>query len=107
MPKKRRKFSDEYKAEVVALVQSGQGISEAARNLGLAESAVHRWVAQAKGLVPPAIVVTPGSNAVLNAPGLSSDERDELVRLRRENARLQMEREILKKAAAFFANDPQ
>lgn len=97
MAKKRRKFTDEYKAEVVALVESGQAVAEVARNLGLTESAVGRWVQRARE--PKAAAVPAPSGP------LSLNEREELARLRKENSRLKMEREILKKAAAFFANE--
>ena len=97
MARKRRTFTEEYKAEVVALVQSGRSVAGVARDLGLTESAVTRWVEKAKaGNLPP---------AVLPSNALSTSEREELARLRKENQRLKMEREILKKAAAFFANE--
>lgn len=97
MSKKRRKFTDEFKAEVVALVESGRSVTGVARDLGLTESAVGRWVQQARASNAPI--------APLPAGTLSAVEREELARLRKENARLKMEREILKKAAAFFANE--
>ncbi len=95
MATKRRKFSPEYKAEVVKLVQeSGKSIGQICRELELTDSAVRRWVAQAE------IDAGRGPRGAL-----SSDERAELSRLRRENERLRMEREILKKATAFFAKE--
>lgn len=97
MSKKRRKFTDEFKAEVIGLIQSGKSIASTARDLGLSESVVHRWIQQAKVADAP-VIVTP-------AGALSANEREELARLRKENSRLKMEREILKKAAAFFANE--
>ena len=97
MAKKRRKFTDEYKAEVVALVESGQSVAGVARDLGLTESAVTRWVQKARDAKRPPTAASSGP--------LSAGERDELARLRKENARLKMEREILKKAAAFFASE--
>lgn len=93
MSKKRRQFTPEYKAEVVSLVQTGKSIGSVARDLGLTESAVDRWVKQAREAQKKAKVPLDGS------------ERTELELLRKENARLRMEREILKKAAAFFANE--
>ena len=99
MAKKRRKFTDEYKAEVVALVESGQSVAGVARDLGLTESAVTRWVQKSRDAKRPAVAASAGP--------LSSSEREELAKLRKENARLKMEREILKKAAAFFANENQ
>jgi len=91
--RKRREFSDEFKARTVQLIESsGKSLNEICRELDLTPSAVRRWVAQAK--------VDSGERA-----GLSSAEREELARLRRENRVLREEREILKKAAAFFAQE--
>lgn len=89
----RREFSEEFKARTVELIlSSGKSIGEVCRELDLTETAVRRWVKQAR--------VDAGQ-----APGLTSDERAELARLRRENKVLREEREILKKAAAFFATE--
>jgi transposase len=93
MKKKNRQFSPEYKAEVVALVESGRTVADVSRDLGLSSSAVDRWVKAAKKAKSPP-----------DGP-LNTDERVELALLRKENARLKMEREILKKAAAFFASE--
>ena len=93
--RKRRAFSAEYKAEVVELVRtSGKSAGQVARELDLTETAVRKWVAQAE------VDAGRGPEGVL-----SSDEREELRRLRRENTQLRMEREILKKATAFFAKE--
>jgi transposase len=95
MPRKRRVFSTEYKAEVVKLVhESGKSVGLVCRELDLTESAVRKWMAQAE--------VDAGHGP---SGALTSDERDELRRLRRENTRLRMEREVLKKATAFFAKE--
>jgi transposase len=89
----RREFSEEFKARTVELIESsGKSIAEVCRELDLTETAVRRWVKQAR--------IDQGT-----APGLTSDERAELARLRRENKVLREEREILKKAAAFFATE--
>jgi transposase-like protein len=95
--KKRRRFSPEFKADAVKLVQQGgRSIREIARDLGVAYGALARWTKQAE---------TDGGNG---APGeLTTAERTELQQLRRENARLKMDREILKKAAAFFAKESE
>jgi len=91
----RRAFSDEFKAEAVALVQSsGKSIGRIAKDLDLTETALRRWVGQAAG----------GVAAPARAP---EDERTELRRLREENRVLRMERDFLKKAAAFFAKESQ
>jgi transposase-like protein len=89
----RRTFTAEFKAETVALVRSrGKGIGEISRDLGLTETAVRRWVQRAE--------VDAGQR-----PGLTTAEREELTRLRRDVLVLREEREILKKAAAFFAKE--
>ena len=91
--RKRREFTDAYKAEVVALCQKGdRPIAEVARELDLTETAVRRWVAQAE--------VEGGRR-----PGLTSAERAEIAQLRRENRVLREERDILKRAVSFFARD--
>ena len=93
--RKRRKFTDEFKAEAVRLVgESGKSVGQIARDLDLVESALRRWVEQA------------AIEAGHGPPGaLTRVEREELVQLRRENKQLRMEREILKKATAFFAKE--
>ncbi len=92
---KRRAFTPDFKAEVVQLCAVGdRSIGQVAKDLALTETAVREWVRRAEieaGHGPPG--------------ALTTEERDELRRLRRENKRLQMEREILKKAAAFFAKE--
>jgi transposase len=93
--RKRRAFNAEYKAEVVERIRtSGRSIGAISNELGLTETAVRRWVAQAE--------VDAGRGGT--GP-LATSEREELVRLRRENRRLTMEHEILRKAAAFFAKE--
>jgi transposase-like protein len=93
--RKRRHFTPEYKAEVVRLAQtSGKTAGQIARELDLTETAVREWIKQAD--------VDAGK-----APNgaLTTAEREELARLRREVRTLQMEREILRKATAFFAKE--
>ena len=93
----RRKFTAEYKAEVVRLVRDGgKSIGQVARDLDLTESAVRHWVTQSG-------IDTGGGGT---GP-LTTAERAELVALRREARQLRMEREILKKATAFFAKESQ
>jgi transposase len=91
----RRSFTDEFKSEAVRLCKVGdRSVGQVAIDLDLTETALREWVRQAD------------TDAGNGAPGaLTSDERAELTLLRRENKRLQMEREILKKAAAFFAKE--
>jgi len=89
----RRVFAAEYKAEVVELCRSGgRSIGQVCRDLDLTETAVRRWVAQAE--------VDSGRRE-----GLTTDERAELAQLRRENRVLREERDILKRATAFFAKE--
>ncbi len=89
----RRSFSKEFKAEVVELVrQPGNTAASVARDLDLTETAVREWVKQAD--------IDDGRR-----DGLSTSEREELSRLRRENRRLQQDVEILKRATAFFAKE--
>jgi transposase-like protein len=93
--RKRRSFTPEYKAEAVRLVQVGdRSVHEVAKALDLTETALREWVKLA------------AIDAGKGPPGaLTTAERDELTRLRRDVKRLEMEREILKKAAAFFARE--
>ena len=92
---KRRLFSAEYKAEVVRLCgQPGQGPYSVARELGLTPSAVTNWVRQAK--------IDAGDGC---SGALTTAEREELATLRREVRTLRQERDILKRAAAFFAKE--
>ena len=92
--RKRRVFTREYKAEVVELIRSsGRSIGDVARELELTRTAVAEWVKQAE------------VDAGRGTGALTTAEREELVRLRRENRRLVMEHEILRKAAAFFAKE--
>jgi transposase len=88
----RRKFTDEFKAETVKLIrESGRTVGSVARELDLTETAVRNWVKQAE--------------ASGSAETLSPDEQAELRRLRKENQELRMEKEILRKATAFFAKE--
>jgi transposase len=89
----RRSFSKEYKAEVVELVRtSGKTIAAIARDMDLGETAVREWVRQAD--------VDAGRR-----DGLTTADREELAALRKENRVLREERDILKRATAFFARE--
>jgi transposase len=93
--RKRRQFSDEYRAEVVRLCQQpGKTPNGVAVELGLTPSAVAAWVKQA------AVDAGGGGHGAL-----TTSERDELATLRREVRQLRQEREILKRATAFFAKE--
>jgi transposase len=93
--RKRRSFTREFKREAVRLCEVGdRTIGQVAKDLDLGETALREWMKRA--------AVDAGKGPV---GALTTEEREELTRLRRENKRLQMEREILKKAAAFFAKE--
>src|ERR1043165_6126338 len=93
--RKRRAFTAEYKAQIVRLVrEGGKTASEVAREHDLQRTSVYDWVEQAKA-----------DDGVGKPETLTTSEREELQRLRRENRQLQMEREILKRATAFFAKE--
>ena len=95
MGKQRRKFSPEFKLEAVKLVrEGGVTVVQAARDLGIHETSLHRWIKQYD---------TDHGRGPSGA--LTTEEKEELRRLRRENRQLKMEREILKKATAFFAKE--
>ena len=88
----RRSFTDEFKAGAVRLVlDEGKTIPQVARDLDLTESALRTWVERSR------------ADRTQGKTGLTTVEREELARLRKENRELRLEREILKKAAAFFA----
>ncbi len=96
MGKKKTKFTKEFKAEAVKLVtKQGYKQSEAAQNLGIDAKNLSRWIQES-------LSEKPASKSV-NA--LTLTEQEELHQLRKEVKRLRMEREILKKAATFFANE--
>src|SRR2546430_14787311 len=88
----RRQFDDDFKAQAVRLVlDEGKSVGAVARDLDLTETALRTWVTRAR------------ADRTKGRTGLTTAEREELARLRKENRELRTEREILKKAAAFFA----
>jgi transposase len=90
----RRHFTDEFRAGAVRLVlDEGKTIGQVARDLDLTASALRTWVERAR------------ADRTKGKTGLTTQEREELARLRKENRELRMERDILKKAAAFFAKE--
>jgi len=93
--KKRRQYTPEYKAEAIRQVNVGdRSMSQVSRDLGLRNNTLWEWVHQAE--------VDAGKG---EPEELTTAEREELKQLRREVARLREEREILKKATAFFAKE--
>lgn len=91
---KRARYTLEFKLEAVRLVQGGQSIAAVAKVLGIAEQTLHNWIK----------AHTQGELKEQAGKGVSAEQM-EISRLRAENARLKMERDILKKAAAYFAKE--
>ncbi len=96
MSKTRKSYSKQFKVDAVKLItEQGYKISEAARNLGINPNVLRRWKDQFET----------DSNQAFPGKGHMTPEKAELHRLRKENQQLRMEREILKKATAFFAKE--
>jgi len=93
MPKSHPQYPAEFRARMVELVRSGRSPEELARQFEPSSQAIRNWVRQAD------------LDEGRRADGLTTAERDELARLRRENRQLKTEREILSKAAAWFARE--
>ena len=92
----RKKYTQEFKQDAVRLVlEQGYNQSEAARNLGIDRGMLSRWVKESQE----------DEREAFRGNGKRTAEQEELRRLRDENRRLRMEREILKKATAFFARE--
>ena len=92
-PRSRRSFTDEFKRDAVALViDEDRKVIDVARSLGVGEGTLGNWVRQAR--------IDRGERA-----GLTTSERSELAELRKENARLRMERDLLKRATAFWVKE--
>ena len=92
--RERRDFTDEFKAGAVRLVlDEGKTVAQGARDLDLTPSALRGWVVRAR------------ADRDGGQSGLTTEERSELAKLRKENRELKMERELLKKWAAFFAKE--
>ena len=95
MPRTRPPYPPEFRAEAIRLVKaSGEPIRQVAKDLGISDQTLRNWVNQAD--------VDAGKRE-----GLTTEERAELRQLRKENRKLHEEREILKKAAAFFATETE
>ena len=93
MPKSRPPYPTAFRQQMVELVRSGRTPGELAREFEPSAEAIRNWVAQAD------------RDAGKRADGLSTEEREEVRRLRRENRRLREERDILAKATAWFARE--
>lgn len=93
MSKTRRCYTPEFRRQMVELVRAGRSPEELGREFEPAAQSIRNWVAQS------------GRNAGRGDGGLTIAEREELSRLRRENRQLRLEREILSKAAAWFARE--
>jgi len=98
MTQKRKHYSKQFKVDAVKLViEQGYNVSEAARNLGIHHSSLRHWKKQFET----------NGNQAFPGTGNLNPEKEELFRLRKEVKKLRMEREILKKAAAFFAKESE
>ena len=95
VPKTRPAYPDEFRREAVQMLRAGRSPRELAESLGVSQQTLRNWRRQAQ------------VDGRERDDGLTTDERDELRRLRRENARLKQERDLLKRAAAFFARETE
>ena len=95
MPKTRPPYPPEFRREAVGLVRSGRSVKDVAQSLGCSDQSLHNWVRQDQ------------LDRRERDDGLTSSERDEVRELRRRVRRLEQEREILKRAAAFFAAETE
>jgi transposase len=93
MSKRSKRYTPEFRRQMVQLRRSGRGFDELAKEFGCTSWSIRQWVKRAD------------RDEGCGDGGLTSAEREELSRLRRENRRLREEREILSKAAAWFANE--
>lgn len=94
-PRPRRSFAKEFKADAVSLVlDEGRTLADVARSLDIGDGNLGNWVRQAR--------IDRGER-----DGLTTNEKAELAELRRENSRLRMERDLLKRATAFWVNESQ
>lgn len=93
MPRTRKPYPPEFREQIVELAQAGRSVTELAKEFEPSGETIRNWIKQAD--------LDEGNRT----DGLTSTERDELTRLRKENRRLQQERDILAKAAAWFARE--
>lgn len=95
VPKTRPAYSDEFRREAVQMLRAGRTPRELAESLGVSEQTLRNWRRQDQ------------LDRHERDDGVTTDERAELARLRRENTRLRQERDLLKRAAAFFAKETE
>jgi transposase len=95
VPKTRPAYPDEFRREAVQMLRAGRAPRELAESLGVSQQTLRNWRRQDQ------------IDRRERDDGLTGDEREELRRLRRENARLKQERDLLKRAAAFFAKETE
>lgn len=93
MARTRPPYPEEYREQIIALALNGRSLAELAEEFEPTYETIRKWVRQAE------------RDGGLTATGLTSDEREELRQLRRENRKLRLEREILAKATAWFAQE--
>ncbi len=93
MPRTRPPYSPAFRQQIVELYRAGRSIADLSREFEPTAEAIRGWIKQADGQEGP------------HAAGLTTEDREELSRLRRENKQLRLEREILAKAAAWFARE--
>jgi transposase len=91
MPRTRPAYPDDFRREAVELLRAGRTPRELSKSLGVSEQSLRNWRRQDQ------------LDRYERDDGPTTDERDEMTRLRRENERLRQERDLLKRAAAFFA----
>ena len=95
MPKTRPAYPEQFRREAIELLRAGRTPRELAESLGVSQQTLRNWRRQDQ------------LDHHERDDGLTSDEREELRRLRRENVRLAQERDLLKRAAAFFARETE
>ena len=93
MPRTRPPYAPEFRHQLIELVRSGRTPEELSREYEPTAQTIHNWVKQAD------------LDGGVRSDGMTTEEREELRQLRRDNKRLRMEQEILKKAAAWFARE--
>ncbi len=93
MPKSKPPYPPDFRARIVELARSGRTVRSLAREFNVTDTTIRSWVRQTD------------LDAGRRTDGLTTDEKQELARLRKENARLREERDILEKAAAWFAQE--